>query len=65
MDKGNAGRFVWHELMAKDPKAAMAFYGEVTGWKTEPFGDGGYTMWVGVQGPLGGVMRINSFAGLY
>ena len=32
------GRFVWHELMVSDPKAAIAFYSEVIGWKTEAFG---------------------------
>jgi uncharacterized protein len=55
------GHFVWHELMTSDPKAAMAFYTEVLGWKTQPFADAGpepYTMWVGSQGPLGGVMTL-------
>lgn len=56
------GRFVWHELMVSDTKAAIAFYSEVIGWKTEAFGppkDGDqYNMWVGGQGPLGGVMTL-------
>lgn len=57
------GRFVWHELMTTDPKGAIAFYSEAVGWKTELFGepvDGHppYTMWVGDQGPLGGVMTL-------
>jgi len=53
------GTFVWHELVTKDAKGAMAFYGEVVGWKTQPFGDGGeYTMWVGSQGPMGGVIEM-------
>lgn len=31
----------------------------MVGWKTQPFGQGGdYTMWVGSQGPLGGVMEL-------
>jgi predicted enzyme related to lactoylglutathione lyase len=55
----NAGRFVWYELLTSDPKAAIAFYSEVVGWKTQPFGDAGdYTMWVGEQGPLGGVTLL-------
>jgi predicted enzyme related to lactoylglutathione lyase len=55
----NIGRFVWHEHMTNDVKAAIAFYGEVVGWKTQPFGKGSdYTMWVGSQGPLGGVMTL-------
>jgi predicted enzyme related to lactoylglutathione lyase len=54
------GNFVWYEHMTKDPKAAMSFYGEVLGWKTQPFAEGGgdYTMWVASQGPLGGVMEL-------
>jgi predicted enzyme related to lactoylglutathione lyase len=45
--------------LTKDPKAAISFYAEVVGWKTQPFADGGdYMMWVGSQGPLGGVMKI-------
>jgi predicted enzyme related to lactoylglutathione lyase len=58
-DPSNVGRFVWYELLTSDPKAAQAFYGEVTGWKTQPFGDGSdYTMFVGNQGPLGGVTLL-------
>ncbi len=59
MADANIGDFVWHDLLCKDPKAAIAFYSEVVGWKTQAFGDGGhYTMWVGSQGPLGGVMQL-------
>lgn len=49
--------FIWYELMTEDPKGAIAFYSEVAGWKTQAFGDGAtpYSMWVGRQGPLGGV----------
>jgi predicted enzyme related to lactoylglutathione lyase len=32
-----SGQFVWHDHLAKDPKAAIAFYTEVFGWKTQPF----------------------------
>jgi uncharacterized protein len=55
-----SGNFVWHEYLAKDPKAAVAFYTDVVGWKTQPFPEGGgdYVMWVGSQGPLGGVMKL-------
>jgi predicted enzyme related to lactoylglutathione lyase len=59
MGHANNGHFVWHEYLAKDPKAAIAFYTEVIGWKTQPFDDTGhYIMWVGGQGPLGGVMQL-------
>ena len=51
------GRFVWYENMTGDPKAAIDFYSNVVGWTTQPFGQD-YVMWVGSQGPLGGVMKI-------
>src|SRR5258706_15921133 len=53
MTNPNAGRLVWYELLTTDAKAAIAFYTEVIGWKTQPF-DNNYTMWVGGEGPLGG-----------
>lgn len=56
------GRFVWYELMTTDTKKAIAFYGDVVGWKTQPFdgapADKPYTMWVAGQGPIGGVMAL-------
>jgi len=52
------GQFVWHEYLAKDVQAAIAFYNEAFGWKTEPFNDW-YTKWVSSQGPLGGVLPQN------
>jgi len=61
MANTNAGKFVWYEDLAKDPKGAIDFYSDVIGWKTQPFtegGDGDYVMWVGSQGPLGGVMKL-------
>ena len=55
----NNGRFVWYEQLAKDPKKAIDFYTHVVGWQTQPFKEGeDYVMWVGEQGPLGGVMRL-------
>jgi predicted enzyme related to lactoylglutathione lyase len=58
MTDTNTGRLVWYELLTTDPKAAIEFYTHVVGWKTERFGDGDYTMWVGSQGPLGGVTPL-------
>ncbi len=55
MSDANSGRFVWHELMTTDTKGATAFYSEVLGWKTQPWEDGNYTMWVSAQGTMGGV----------
>jgi uncharacterized protein len=55
----NTGRIVWYELLSKDPAGSKAFYPEVFGWKTQPFeADPSYTMWVGSQGPLGGVTKL-------
>ena len=31
------GKFVWFEHVSRDGKKAQAFYGEVLGWKVEPF----------------------------
>lgn len=59
MAKARKGRFVWYEHMTRDADAAIAFYADVAGWRTQPFGDGGYRVWVGSQGPLGGVMPID------
>jgi len=54
------GQFVWYEHLTKDAPKAIGFYEDVLGWKTQPFegGGGDYTMWVGSQGPLGGVMKL-------
>jgi uncharacterized protein len=40
------GRFVWHEQVSSDPKAAQDFYTQLFGWGTEVFNAGGmdYTM---------------------
>ena len=54
----NTGRFAWYELLTTDPKAAVAFYTEVVGWKTQVLEGGAYTMWVGSQGPLGGTDQL-------
>jgi predicted enzyme related to lactoylglutathione lyase len=58
MSDAIVSHFVWHELLTTDPKAAMAFYGDVVGWKTQPWENGQYTMWVASQGPLGGTMEL-------
>ncbi|MEZ4365661.1 MAG: VOC family protein [Kofleriaceae bacterium] len=58
----NRGRIVWYELLSTDPAGSRTFYPEVVGWTTEAWGDGGYTMWVGSQGPLGGVSDLPAAA---
>ena len=54
----NNGRVVWYELLTSDVKAAIAFYTEVIGWKTQAWETGDYTMWASAQGPLGGVTLL-------
>jgi len=58
MTDTNTGRFVWYELLTTDVQGAIAFYTDVVGWKTQPWETGNYTMWVGSQGPLGGVTPL-------
>lgn len=59
MASANKGNFVWYEHLTRDAGASIAFYSDVVGWKTQPFeGGGDYVMWVGSQGPLGGVMKL-------
>lgn len=59
MANAQNGHFVWYDLLVKDQRAAIAFYTEVVGWKTQSFGDDShYTMWTGSEGPLGGVMTL-------
>lgn len=55
------GRFVWHELMTRDPVAAQDFYTKVIGWGTQKFEGspaGDYTMWMIGDTPVGGVMKL-------
>jgi predicted enzyme related to lactoylglutathione lyase len=52
------GRFVWHELLTTDPKAAVKFYTQVIGWTTQSWEHNpSYTLWVTEHGPVGGVME--------
>jgi uncharacterized protein len=37
------GKFVWFELVTRDARRAQAFYGEVLGWKVQPFSMGADT----------------------
>jgi predicted enzyme related to lactoylglutathione lyase len=53
------GRFVWHELMTTDPRAAARFYKAVMGWRTQRWEqDPSYTLWLTADGPLGGLMAL-------
>lgn len=51
------GNFVWHELMTKDPEAALKFYGELFGWKykTGEMGPMKYHEIMVGERPIGGI----------
>jgi uncharacterized protein len=52
------GRFVWHELMTPDPKAASVFYGKVVGWVPQPYkNDRSYTMFTYGGKRMGGALK--------
>lgn len=57
MASSTSGRVVWYELLTSDPSAAIAFYTEVVGWKTQPWRDD-YVMWLAGDAPIGGVVRL-------
>ena len=58
-DDSLRGRFVWHELMTPDPKAAMAFYSKVVGWKVQAWEkDPSYTILLAAGRPIAGVMVL-------
>ena len=53
------GRFVWHELLTTDTKAAGAFFSKIIGWKTKPWGnDQSYTLFVSGDRQLAGLMAL-------
>lgn len=53
------GCFVWHELLATDPKSAATFFSKVIGWKTQPWGeDGSYTLFLAGSRQVAGLMAL-------
>ncbi|MGI6245335.1 MAG: VOC family protein [Pseudochelatococcus sp.] len=55
------GAFIWYELMANDPEAAAAFYGEVVGWTSRPFDPadpGRYRIFAAGGEDIGGLMSV-------
>lgn len=59
--KFSVGRFVWHDLMAKDPDAARAFYTELMGWNVREMDmgeHGKYTMLLNGENGLGGIVSL-------
>ncbi len=61
MSASPLGRFVWYQLNSTDLDAAVSFYREIVGWKTEAWrgGDDPYTLLNRPDGaPVGGAMNI-------
>jgi predicted enzyme related to lactoylglutathione lyase len=58
------GRFVWHELVTTDMKAAERFYTKVVGWGAQPYeqSDEPYSMWTAAGVPQGGLMTLSEVA---
>ena len=54
------GAFSWSELMTTDPKAAVAFYGALFGWKSEDMdmGTGAYHVQKIGDAAVGGIMGL-------
>jgi predicted enzyme related to lactoylglutathione lyase len=52
------GRFVWHELLTTDPKSAGAFFSKIIGWKTQPWDEGRYTLFVSGKRQDAGLMAL-------
>jgi predicted enzyme related to lactoylglutathione lyase len=58
---GPLGRVVWPELTTPDPAAAVAFYGQLLGWKTKPetgVESAQYVEWVNHGESIGGLMPM-------
>ena len=55
-----AQKFIWHDLMTSDTKAAESFYKTIVGWNMADSGQpgGGYTVLMAGQSPVGGIMAI-------
>jgi predicted enzyme related to lactoylglutathione lyase len=53
------GRFVWHELLTTDTRAAAVFFSKIIGWKTQSWGsDQSYTLFVSGDRQIAGLMAL-------
>ncbi len=56
---GSNARFVWYELMSKDPDGSKEFYSKLMNWSAAPWeGEMPYTMWMNGESPVGGLMEL-------
>lgn len=56
----NLGRFIWYELLTKDPDAARSFYQGLIGWGQATWEGGGFTyeMFTNDETPYAGLMQL-------
>ena len=54
-------RFAWFDLYVHDPVEASAFYTEVVGWGSQPFGErsNGYRMFMAGEKGVGGITKLS------
>ena len=57
----NQGQFIWHDLAASNPKAAMDFYHAVFGWDFQTLGedDKAYHVVLNDGKPIGGIFKLD------
>jgi predicted enzyme related to lactoylglutathione lyase len=62
---GHQGKFIWYELMSRDPAAARDFYTRVVGWNARDAGgeNEGYTMLLSGERGVGGIADLNRACG--
>ncbi len=53
------GTFVWYDLTTTDVNAAIEFYRDVVGWRTQRFDDD-YTVWTAGETGIGGVVAARA-----
>jgi hypothetical protein len=63
-DSVEPGRFVWHDLLAKDVAAAKRFYGDLLGWRFEDTkrGDRPYVLARSGGTPVAGIVDVTANA---
>jgi uncharacterized protein len=64
IDPAEPGRFVWHDLMTRDVRAAKRFYSELLGWRFEETtrGDRPYVLARSGGTPVAGIVDVSSLA---
>jgi uncharacterized protein len=61
-DSTDSGRFVWHDLMTRDARAAKEFYGALLGWRFEDTkrGDRPYVLARVGSEPVAGIVDVSA-----